>query len=241
MTVKRGRNFLAQPGPTPVPERILNAMHRQPIDYSGPELIELALGCFEDLKQVFKTTRPIFIYTASGHGAWEAALANTLSPGDRILVPETGNFALAWSEMAAPLALETEVLESDWRHAIDPATVEARLAEDRFYIVTGTGFATHDFSWIEHAIPEGLDASLVDVTSGNAVLTLMGPKARHILAEVTPDDVANEAFPFATWRKITIGGAPVMALPRAPPKTAKAKPAVAHTGRPSIIARSDSR
>lgn len=131
MTVKRGRNFLAQPGPTPVPERILNAMHCQPIDYAAPELIDISLSCFRDLAQVFKTTHPIFIYTASGHGAWEAALANTLSPGDRILVPETGNFALSWSEMAAALALEIEVLESDWRHAIDPARVEARLAEDR--------------------------------------------------------------------------------------------------------------
>jgi 4-methylaminobutanoate oxidase (formaldehyde-forming) len=88
----------------------------------------------------------------------------------------------------------------------------ARLAEDRFYIVTGTGFATHDFAWIERNIPAGLQASLVDVTSGFAVLSLMGPRARDILAAITPDDVSNRAFPFASWRAITIGGAPVTAL-----------------------------
>jgi 4-methylaminobutanoate oxidase (formaldehyde-forming) len=88
----------------------------------------------------------------------------------------------------------------------------ARLAEERFYIVTGTGFATHDFSWIARNIPAGLNAALVDVTSGTAVLSLMGPRARDILAAATPDDVSNAPFPFATWRAITIGGAPVRAL-----------------------------
>jgi 4-methylaminobutanoate oxidase (formaldehyde-forming) len=88
----------------------------------------------------------------------------------------------------------------------------ARLAGDRFYIVTGTGFATHDFSWIARNSPAGLDATLVDVTSGTAVLSLMGPRARDILAAATPDDLSNAAFPFATWRAITIGGAPVRAL-----------------------------
>ncbi|MFQ5466855.1 MAG: glycine cleavage T C-terminal barrel domain-containing protein, partial [Kiloniellaceae bacterium] len=88
----------------------------------------------------------------------------------------------------------------------------ARLAEDRFYMVTGTGFATHDFSWIERNIPAGLNATLIDMTSARAVLSLMGPRARDILAAVTRDDVSNAAFPFATWRRIAIGGAPVLAL-----------------------------
>jgi 4-methylaminobutanoate oxidase (formaldehyde-forming) len=88
----------------------------------------------------------------------------------------------------------------------------ARLGPERFYIVTGTGFATHDFSWIERSIPEGLNATLIDVTSGFAVLSLMGPRSRDLLREVTADDLANDAFPFGTWRKITIGGAPVTAL-----------------------------
>jgi alanine-glyoxylate transaminase/serine-glyoxylate transaminase/serine-pyruvate transaminase len=131
MTLKRGRSFLMTPGPTPVPERILNAMHRQPIDYNGPELITLARSCLEDIKPIFKTAAPVFVYTASGHGAWEAALSNTLSPGDRILVPESGNFSLGWMEIAEALGLEAIYLENDWRHAIDPDQVEARLAEDR--------------------------------------------------------------------------------------------------------------
>jgi 4-methylaminobutanoate oxidase (formaldehyde-forming) len=88
----------------------------------------------------------------------------------------------------------------------------ARLAPDRFYMVTGTGFATHDFSWIARNIPEGLNATLIDVTSGSAVLSLMGPRSRDLLSEVTSDDLSNDAFPFGTWRKITIGGAPVTAL-----------------------------
>ncbi len=131
MTVKRGRNFLMMPGPTPIPERILNAMHRQAVDFSGPAFEALARACLEDLRPIFKTRGPVFVYTASGHGAWEAALANTLSPGDRVLVPETGNFSFGWKDMAQALGLEIEEIPGDWRHAIDPAEVEARLAADR--------------------------------------------------------------------------------------------------------------
>jgi alanine-glyoxylate transaminase/serine-glyoxylate transaminase/serine-pyruvate transaminase len=131
MTVKRGRNFLMTPGPTPIPERILNAMHRQAIDFSGPEFQALARACLEDIRPIFKTRSPVFVYTASGHGAWEAALANTLSPGDRVLVPETGNFSFAWKDMAEALGILVDELPGDWRHAVDPAEVEARLAADR--------------------------------------------------------------------------------------------------------------
>jgi alanine-glyoxylate transaminase/serine-glyoxylate transaminase/serine-pyruvate transaminase len=131
MRVKRGRNFLQTPGPTPVPERVLQAMHRQAIDFSGPEFIDLARSCFQDLQPIFKTSGPVFLYTASGHGAWEAALANSLTPGQRVLVPETGNFSASWSQMAEALGIEVESLAGDWRHGIDPAAVGARLAEDR--------------------------------------------------------------------------------------------------------------
>jgi 4-methylaminobutanoate oxidase (formaldehyde-forming) len=98
------------------------------------------------------------------------------------------------------------------RGGIECDLTVARLAEERFYLVTGTGFATHDFSWIARNIPAGLNATLIDVTSSHAVLSLMGPRARDLLSEVTPDEVSNGAFPFATWRAITIGGAPLMAL-----------------------------
>jgi alanine-glyoxylate transaminase/serine-glyoxylate transaminase/serine-pyruvate transaminase len=131
MTVKRGRNFLLTPGPTPIPERVLNAMHRQPVDFAGPAFLELARSCLEDIRSIFKTAGPVFVYTASGHGAWEAALSNALSPGERILVPETGNFSAGWKDMAEALGLQAEDLAGDWRHAIDPAQLEARLADDR--------------------------------------------------------------------------------------------------------------
>ena len=104
----------------------------------------------------------------------------------------------------------TQMLDS--RGGIQCDLTVARLSADAFYIVTGTGFATHDFSWIERNIPDGLRADLVDVTSAFATLSLMGPRARDILSRITPDDVSNEAFPFATWRKIAIGGAIVRAL-----------------------------
>jgi 4-methylaminobutanoate oxidase (formaldehyde-forming) len=123
--------------------------------------------------------------------------------------------ALGWicaNDVDKPVGSLTYTQMLNRRGGIECDLTVARLAEDRFYIVTGTGFATHDFSWIEQNIPAGPRASLVDVTSGFAVLSLMGPRARDILAEATPDDVSNEAFPFATWRAITIGGAPVNAL-----------------------------
>jgi alanine-glyoxylate transaminase/serine-glyoxylate transaminase/serine-pyruvate transaminase len=135
MTVKRGRNFLMTPGPTPIPERVLNAMHRQAVDFAGPEFQALARSCLEDIRPIFRTAGPVFVYTASGHGAWEAALSNTLSPGDHILVPETGNFSAGWKDMAEALGLQAEDLSGDWRHAIDPAQLEGRLTEDQGHAI----------------------------------------------------------------------------------------------------------
>ncbi|MDH3473409.1 MAG: FAD-dependent oxidoreductase [Rhodospirillales bacterium] len=123
--------------------------------------------------------------------------------------------ALEWicaNRIDKPVGSLTYTQMLNGRGGIECDLTVARLAEDRFYIVTGTGFATHDFSWIARGIPEGLDAHLVDVTSGGAVLSLMGPAAREILGAVTPDDVSDQAFPFATCRAITVGGAPVTAL-----------------------------
>lgn len=128
--VTRGREFLHTPGPTNIPDRLLRAMHRPAVDFSGPAFTALARSCFEDLKPIFRCAGPVFIYAASGHGAWEAALANTLSPGDRVIVPETGNFSASWSRMAEALGIVVDYLPGDWRHGIDPAMVEARLAED---------------------------------------------------------------------------------------------------------------
>jgi len=135
MTVKRGRQFLMTPGPTHVPERVLRAMQRQAIDITDGEFPPLARGCLDDLKRVFRTDSEVFIYAANGHGAWEAALCNVLSPGDRVLLPVSGNFSESWGRMAEAFDLDVEYLPGDWRHAPDPAAVEARLAEDREHAI----------------------------------------------------------------------------------------------------------
>jgi alanine-glyoxylate transaminase/serine-glyoxylate transaminase/serine-pyruvate transaminase len=131
MDFQSGRHFLQIPGPTNVPDRVLRAMARPTIDHRGPEFSRLVREVLEGLKQVFKTTGTVVIYPSSGTGAWEASLVNTLSPGDKILMFETGHFATMWRNVALRLGLEVEFVPGDWRHGVDPAVVEAKLAEDR--------------------------------------------------------------------------------------------------------------
>lgn len=132
MTVQRGRNFLQTPGPTNIPHRILNAMHRPAVEFSAPEFLEISRSCLEDLKPLFRLSKGhAFIYAANGHGAWESALMNTLSPGDRVLVPHTGNFSNSWKMMAESLGLVATEIPTDWRHAADPAAVEEMLKADK--------------------------------------------------------------------------------------------------------------
>jgi alanine-glyoxylate transaminase/serine-glyoxylate transaminase/serine-pyruvate transaminase len=133
MPVQTGRHFLQIPGPTNVPDRVLRAMDMPTMDHRGPEFAQLTLEILQGLKQVFKTTEDVVIYPASGTGAWEAALVNTLSPGDKVLMFETGHFATLWQGIAKDLGLDVEFVEADWRHGVDPAEVEARLSADRNY------------------------------------------------------------------------------------------------------------
>ncbi len=126
-----GRHFLQIPGPTNVPDRVLRAIDQPTIDHRGPEFGKLTLEILDGLKDVFQTTSPVIIYPASGTGAWEAALVNTLSPGDRVLMFETGHFATLWRVMAEKLGLVVDFVPGDWRSGVDPAAVEARLADDR--------------------------------------------------------------------------------------------------------------
>src|SRR6266516_2175056 len=126
-----GRHFLQIPGPTNVPDRILRAIDQPTIDHRGPEFARLTLEILEGLKPVFHARGPIVISPASGTGAWEAALVNTLSPGDRVLMFETGHFASLWHKMATKLGLSVDLVPTDWRRGVDPAAVEARLREDR--------------------------------------------------------------------------------------------------------------
>ena len=131
MTFPSGRHFLQIPGPTNVPDRVLRAIDRPTIDHRGPEFQRLGFEVLAGMRDIFKTQQPVIIYPASGTGAWEAALVNTLSPGDKVLMFETGQFASLWHEMATRLGLDVVWVPGDWRHGVDPAQVEARLAEDR--------------------------------------------------------------------------------------------------------------
>ncbi|MFN3868180.1 MAG: pyridoxal-phosphate-dependent aminotransferase family protein [Hyphomicrobiaceae bacterium] len=126
-----GRHFLQIPGPTPVPDRIHRAMAQPILDHRGPEFQKLARRVLSNVKSVFKTRNPVIIFPSSGTGAWEAAMVNTLSPGDHVLMVETGQFATLWKNMAVKLGLVPEFLATDWRRGVDAAQVEARLAEDR--------------------------------------------------------------------------------------------------------------
>ena len=126
-----GRHFLQIPGPTNVPDRVLRAIDNPTIDHRGPEFGRLGRETLARLRQVFRTSGPVVIYPASGTGAWEAALVNTLSPGDRVLMCRTGWFANLWQEMAERLGLEPVFIETDWRRGADAATIGAALAADR--------------------------------------------------------------------------------------------------------------
>src|SRR5512145_654468 len=132
MTRRAGRHFLQIPGPTNVPDRVLRAIDFPTIDHRGPEFATLGKEVLAGMKRVFKTTQgEVVIYPASGTGAWEAALVNTLSPGDRVLMVETGHFAMLWQKMATKLGLEVDFLPGDWRHGADPEAIEKRLRADR--------------------------------------------------------------------------------------------------------------
>jgi alanine-glyoxylate transaminase/serine-glyoxylate transaminase/serine-pyruvate transaminase len=131
MKRQSGRHFLQIPGPTNVPERVLRAIDHATVDHRGPEFQEMSKEVLAGLKRVFRTKSPVVIFPASGTGAWEAALVNTLSPGDRVLMFETGHFATLWLNMAKRLGLDPVFVPGDWRRGVDPAQVEAKLAEDK--------------------------------------------------------------------------------------------------------------
>lgn len=131
MTSRSGHHFLQIPGPTNVPDRILRAIDRPTIDHRGPEFAALGRNILDGLKSVFQTRHPVIVYPSSGTGAWEAAIVNTLSPGDKVLAFETGHFALLWAALAERFGIEVDLVPGDWRRGVDPETVEARLRADR--------------------------------------------------------------------------------------------------------------
>ena len=135
MSYRAGRHFLQIPGPTNVPGRVLRAMSQPTIDHRGPEFGALGRELLDGVREVFGTTRPVVVYPASGTGAWEAALVNVLSPGDRVLMFETGHFATLWKQIAERLGLDVEWVAGDWRRGVDPAQVDERLQADREHAV----------------------------------------------------------------------------------------------------------
>jgi alanine-glyoxylate transaminase / serine-glyoxylate transaminase / serine-pyruvate transaminase len=177
-----GRHFLQIPGPTPVPDRILRAMSYPTIDHRGPEFGALGRKVLGDIRKIFKTEHPVIIYPASGTGAWEAALINTLNPGDRVLMFETGHFATLWSKMAQGLGLEPEFLglpgTEGWRRGVQADMIEARLRQDTGHAIkavcvvhneTSTGVIS-DIASVRRAIDAAAHPALllVDTISGLA-------------------------------------------------------------------------
>ena len=177
-----GRHFLQIPGPSPVPDRVLRAMSYPTIDHRGPEFAVLGLKVLADMKNIFQTRQPVIIYPASGTGAWEAALVNTLCPGDHVLMYETGHFAALWQKLAARLGLKTEVMSTPgddvWRHGVQASLIEARLKADTQHSIkavcvvhneTSTGVTSNIA-----AVRKAMDAAnhpallLVDTISGLA-------------------------------------------------------------------------
>jgi len=131
----QGRHFLQIPGPSPVPDRVLRAMDMPVIDHRSAQFAELAQTVFRGCQQIFQTSSPVIIFPSSGTGAWEAAIVNTLSPGDKVLMVETGHFATLWKNMAVRWGIEVEFMPGDWRHGAEPAAIGARLAQDSAHAI----------------------------------------------------------------------------------------------------------
>lgn len=183
-----GRHFLQIPGPSPVPDRILRAISYPTIDHRGPEFGSLGLKVLEGIKQIFQTRHPVIIYPASGTGAWEAALANTLSAGDKVLMFETGHFATLWDKMARNLGLQPEFLGlpgiEGWRRGVDASMIEARLRADAGHEIkavcvvhneTSTG-VTSDIAAVRNAIDHARHPALLMV---DTISSLASADYRH--------------------------------------------------------------
>src|SRR6266481_8997475 len=178
---RAGRHFLQIPGPTNVPDRILRAMDRPTIDHRGPEFSRLARECLEGMKRIFKmSTGHVFIYPSSGTGAWEAAIVNTFSPGDRVLMFETGQFAVLWRNLAERFGLVVDFIGGDWRHGIDLATLATKLAQDTAHQIravmcvhneTSTG-VTSRIGEVRHAIDEAEHPALLMVDTISSLASI---------------------------------------------------------------------
>ena len=180
MQQRSGRHFLQIPGPTNVPDRVLRAMAAPTIDHRGPEFQELTQEVLVGLGNVIQTRSPVVLFPASGTGAWEAALVNTLSPGNRVLMVETGHFATLWKQIATNYGLDVEFLAGDWRHGVNAAEIEARLVEDAAHAIkavcivhneTSTG-VTSDVAAVRRALDSAHHPALLVVDTISSLASM---------------------------------------------------------------------
>lgn len=195
MTAPQGRQFLHVPGPTNIPDRILRAMDRPATDFMTPAFRAVSDECFDGLQWVFKTSGPVIAYASSGHGAWEAALVNVLSSGDRVLMAETGAFSHWWRDMARAHGAEITYLPGDWRHAVDPAAIEATLNED-------SGHAIKAVAIVHNETATGV---VTDVAGVRAAMDRAGHPA--LLLVDTISSLGSMDFRMDEWRvDVAVGG-----------------------------------
>jgi alanine-glyoxylate transaminase / serine-glyoxylate transaminase / serine-pyruvate transaminase len=190
-----GRHFLQIPGPTNLPDRVLQAIATPTIDHRGLEFAALGQECVAGMKRVFQTEDTVVIYPSSGTGAWEAALSNTLSPGDRVIMFETGHFASLWHQMASRLGLEIEFVPGDWRHGVDPAIVEEKLTADRAHRLKAVCVVHNETS--------------TGVTSRIAEIRAAIDRTRHpaLFMVDTISSLASIDYRHDTWKvDVTVGG-----------------------------------
>jgi alanine-glyoxylate transaminase/serine-glyoxylate transaminase/serine-pyruvate transaminase len=191
-----GRHFLQIPGPTPLPDRVLRAMDTAIIDHRGPEFATLARRALEGIKTIFKTTNPVIIYTATGTGAWEAALVNSLSPGDRVLMVETGQFATLWKNMAIKLGLKPEFITTDWRSGADPSAIEDHLRKDKGHEIKAVCVLHNETS----------TGALSSITAVRKAIDAAGHPA--LLMVDTISSLASTDYRHDEWGvDVTVGGA----------------------------------
>ena len=180
MSYASGRHFLQIPGPTNIPDRILRAIDQPIIDHRRPDFAVLGREVLTEIRTIFKTDQPVIIYPASGSGAWESALVNTLSPGDKVLMCETGHFATLWQHIAGRLGIETSLISTDWRHGADPEAIEAALAADSAHDIravcvvhneTSTGVAS-DIAAVRHAIDGARHPALLMVDTISSLASI---------------------------------------------------------------------
>ena len=194
MQQRSGRHFLQIPGPTNVPDRVLRAMAAPTIDHRGPEFQELTQEVFVGLGKVIQTRSPVVLFPASGTGAWEAALVNTLSPGNRVLMVETGHFATLWKQIATNYGLDVEFLAGDWRHGVNAAEIEAHLVEDAAHTIKAVCIVHNETS--------------TGVTSDVAAVRRAMDSARHpaLLVVDTISSLASMNYEHDAWGvDVTVG------------------------------------